>query len=199
MAAINTEDNFLSSLSREAQQCNTWSRPFGVMMAVDMGGPVNKAAYVFGTGLSRSNSNQVVSVVMAAVMAAEYGSSVGVFVAALLFLKINSLKKAFNSWFDQKRYGTFISSLKVRSHLFCTLGAQHAIPSFIVGSALTGALVGMARIRSGGTTRRLIFVIAVSNALLYLLFILIWCCGIRHPLPRFHSTDKMGRQNNLSL
>ena len=48
-----------------------------------------------------------------------------------------------------------------------------AIPSFIVGSALTGALVGMAGIKlmapHGG-----IFVIALtSNALLYLLFILI--------------------------
>ena len=56
-----------------------------------------------------------------------------------------------------------------------------AIPSFIVGSALTGALVGMAGIKlmapHGG-----IFVIALtSNALLYLLFILIGCCGIRYP------------------
>ena len=57
-----------------------------------------------------------------------------------------------------------------------------AIPSFIVGSALTGALVGMAGIKlmapHGG-----IFVIALtSNALLYLLFILDWCCGIGYPL-----------------
>ncbi|AAV62008.1 PTS fructose-specific enzyme IIABC components, truncated [Streptococcus thermophilus CNRZ1066] len=65
--------------------------------------------------------------------------------------------------------------------LFITEGAipfgaaapARAIPSFIVGSALTGALVGMAGIKlmapHGG-----IFVIALtSNALLYLLFILI--------------------------
>ena len=86
--------------------------------------------------------------------------------------------------------------------LFITEGAipfgaaapVRAIPSFIVGSALTGSLVGvgMAGIKlmapHGG-----IFVIALtSNALLYLLFILIgavvsgilfdWCCGIRYPL-----------------
>ena len=49
MAAINTGlNNFLSSLS--GSSAVLLGLLVGGMMAVDMGGPVNKAAYVFGTG-----------------------------------------------------------------------------------------------------------------------------------------------------
>ena len=47
------------------------------MMAVDMGGPVNKAAYVFGTGTLAVSVTSGGSIVMAAVMAAGMGSSIG--------------------------------------------------------------------------------------------------------------------------
>ena len=49
----------------------------GGMMAVDMGGPVNKAAYVFGTGTLAASVTSGGSVVMAAVMTAGMGSSIG--------------------------------------------------------------------------------------------------------------------------
>ena len=49
MAAINTGlNNFLSSLS--GSSAVLLGLLVGGMMAVDMGGPVNKAAYVFATG-----------------------------------------------------------------------------------------------------------------------------------------------------
>lgn len=41
----------------------------GVMMAADLGGPINKAAYVFGTGTLTATVTTGGSVVMAAVMA----------------------------------------------------------------------------------------------------------------------------------
>ena len=41
-------------------------------MAVDMGGPVNKAAYVFGTGTLAATVSSGGSVAMAAVMAEEW-------------------------------------------------------------------------------------------------------------------------------
>ena len=171
MAAINTGlNNFLSSLS--GSSAVLLGLLVGGMMAVDMGGPVNKAAYVFGTGTLAATVTSGGSVVMAAVMAAGMVPPLAVFVATLLF----------KDKFSEEERNSGLTNI-VMGLLFITEGAipfgaaapVRAIPSFIVGSALTGSLVGvgMAGIKlmapHGG-----IFVIALtSNALLYLLFILI--------------------------
>ena len=84
MAAINTGlNNFLSSLS--GSSAVLLGLLVGGMMAVDMGGPVNKAAYVFGTGTLAATVTSGGSVVMAAVMAAGMVPPLAVFVATLLF------------------------------------------------------------------------------------------------------------------
>ena len=171
MAAINTGlNNFLSSLS--GSSAVLLGLLVGGMMAVDMGGPVNKAAYVFGTGTLAVSVTSGGSIVMAAVMAAGMVPPLAVFVATLLF----------KDKFTEEERNSGLTNI-VMGLLFITEGAipfgaaapVRAIPSFIVGSALTGSLVGvgMAGIKlmapHGG-----IFVIALtSNALLYLLFILI--------------------------
>ena len=154
MAAITTGlNNFLSSLSGSS----------AVLL-------VNKAAYVFATGTLAETVTSGGSVVMAAVMAAGMVPPLAVFVATVLF----------KDKFSQEERDSGLTNI-VMGLSFITEGAipfgaadpARAIPSFIVGSALTGALVGMAGIKlmapHGG-----IFVIALtSNALLYLLFILI--------------------------
>lgn len=169
MAAINTGlNNFLSSLS--GSSAVLLGLLVGGMMAVDMGGPVNKAAYVFATGTLAETVTSGGSVVMAAVMAAGMVPPLAVFVATVLF----------KDKFSQEERDSGLTNI-VMGLSFITEGAipfgaadpARAIPSFIVGSALTGALVGMAGIKlmapHGG-----IFVIALtSNAFLYLLFILI--------------------------
>ena len=169
MAAINTGlNNFLSSLS--GSSAVLLGLLVGGMMAVDMGGPVNKAAYVFATGTLAETVTSGGSVVMAAVMAAGMVPPLAVFVATVLF----------KDKFSQEERDSGLTNI-VMGLSFITEGAipfgaadpARAIPSFIVGSALTGALVGMAGIKlmapHGG-----IFVIALtSNALLYLIFILI--------------------------
>ena len=169
MAAINTGlNNFLSSLS--GSSAVLLGLLVGGMMAVDMGGPVNKAAYVFATGTLAESVASGGSIVMAAVMAAGMVPPLAVFVATVLF----------KDKFTQEERDSGLTNI-VMGLSFITEGAipfgaadpARAIPSFIVGSALTGALVGMAGIKlmapHGG-----IFVIALtSNALLYLLFILI--------------------------
>ncbi len=84
MAAINTGlNNFLSSLS--GSSAVLLGLLVGGMMAVDMGGPVNKAAYVFATGTLAETVTSGGSVVMAAVMAAGMVPPLAVFVATLLF------------------------------------------------------------------------------------------------------------------
>ena len=169
MAAINTGlNNFLSSLS--GSSAVLLGLLVGGMMAVDMGGPVNKAAYVFGTGTLAATVTSSGSVVMAAVMAAGMVPPLAVFVATLLF-KDKFTEEERNSGLTNIVMG--LSFITEGAIPFGAADPARAIPSFIVGSALTGALVGMAGIKlmapHGG-----IFVIALtSNALLYLLFILI--------------------------
>ncbi len=175
MAAINNGlNNFLSGLS--GSSAVLLGLLVGGMMAVDMGGPVNKAAYVFGTGtlqvLLLYQSLQVVPLLWLQLWPLVWVPPSAVFVATLLF----------KDKFTEEECNSSLTNI-VMGLLFITEGAipfgaaapVRAIPSFIVGSALTGSLVGvgMAGIKlmapHGG-----IFVIALtSNALLYLLFILI--------------------------
>ncbi|HGA3247711.1 TPA: fructose-specific PTS transporter subunit EIIC [Streptococcus agalactiae] len=169
MAAINTALNtFLQGLS--GSSAVLMGLLVGGMMAVDMGGPVNKAAYVFGTGTLAATVANGGSVVMAAVMAGGMVPPLAVFVATLLF------KDKFNNEERQSGLTNIVMGLSFITEGAIPFGAADpacAIPSFIVGSALTGALVGLAGIKlmapHGG-----IFVIALtSNPLLYILFILI--------------------------
>lgn len=169
MVAINTGlNNFLSSLS--GSSAVLLGLLVGGMMAVDMGGPVNKAAYVFATGTLAESVASGGSIVMAAVMAAGMVPPLAVFVATVLF----------KDKFSQEERDSGLTNI-VMGLSFITEGAipfgaadpARAIPSFIAGSALTGALVGLAGLKlmapHGG-----IFVIALtSNPLLYILFVLI--------------------------
>ena len=169
MAAINTGlNNFLSSLS--GSSAVLLGLLVGGMMAVDMGGPVNKAAYVFATGTLAESVSSGGSIVMAAVMAAGMVPPLAVFVATVLF----------KDKFTQEERDSGLTNI-VMGLSFITEGAipfgaadpARAIPSFIAGSTLTGALVGLAGLKlmapHGG-----IFVIALtSNPLLYILFVLI--------------------------
>ncbi|TII06973.1 PTS fructose transporter subunit IIC [Streptococcus suis] len=169
MAAINTGmNNFLAGL--EGSSAILLGLVLGGMMAVDMGGPVNKAAYVFGTGTLAATVADGGSVAMAAVMAGGMVPPLAVFVATLLF----------KNKFTQEERNSGLTNI-VMGLSFITEGAipfgaadpARAIPSFIAGSALAGALVGLSGIQlmapHGG-----IFVIALtSNPLLYIAYVLI--------------------------
>ncbi|HEL2478994.1 TPA: PTS sugar transporter subunit IIA [Streptococcus suis] len=169
MAAINTGmNNFLAGL--EGSSTILLGLVLGGMMAVDMGGPVNKAAYVFGTGTLAATVADGGSVAMAAVMAGGMVPPLAVFVATLLF----------KDKFTQEERNSGLTNI-VMGLSFITEGAipfgaadpARAIPSFIAGSALAGALVGLSGIQlmapHGG-----IFVIALtSNPLLYIAYVLI--------------------------
>ena len=169
MAAINTGlNNFLSSLS--GSSAVLLGLLVGGMMAVDMGGPVNKAAYVFGTGTLAATVSSGGSVAMAAVMAGGMVPPLAIFVATLLF-KDKFTKEERNSGLTNIIMG--LSFITEGAIPFGAADPARAIPSFILGSAVAGGLVGLAGIKlmapHGG-----IFVIALtSNALLYLVSVLV--------------------------
>ncbi|EHJ52931.1 fructose-specific PTS transporter subunit EIIC [Streptococcus macacae] len=143
----------------------------GGMMAIDMGGPFNKAAYVFGTStLTASVLAKGGSVVMASVMAGGMVPPLAVFVATLLF----------KNKFTQEERDAGLTNI-VMGLSFITEGAipfgaadpARAIPSFMVGSALTGALVGLFSIKLMAPHGGIFVFLLTSNWLLYFVCIVI--------------------------
>ncbi|MGF6948809.1 PTS system fructose-specific IIC component [Neobacillus sp. B4I6] len=139
----------------------------GLMMSFDMGGPVNKAAYVFGTGLLASGVYEP----MAAIMAAGMVPPLAIALATTFF------KNKFN---DQDRdagkacYVMGLSFITEGAIPFAAADPLRVIPSVMAGSAIAGALsmafgIGL-RAPHGG-----IFVVPLveNGALLYALAILV--------------------------
>ena len=110
----------------------------GGMMSIDFGGPINKAAYVFGTASLMSASGQAVSSgIMASVMVGGMVPPLAIALAMLLF------KGKFTPKERQSTITNFIMGLS-----FITEGAipfaasdpVHVIPPCAIGAAVAGAL-----------------------------------------------------------
>lgn len=169
MSAINSGLNhFLAGLN--GTNALLLGALLGGMMAVDMGGPINKAAYVFGTGTLAATVATGGSVVMAAVMAGGMVPPLAIFVATLLFKNKFEVKDREAGLTNIVMGLSFITEGAIP---FAAADPVRAIPSFVVGSALTGGIVGGLGIKllapHGG-----IFVIALtSQPVMYLVAVLI--------------------------
>jgi PTS system fructose-specific IIC component len=133
----------------------------GGMMSVDMGGPVNKAAYVFGTAsITAGNYN-----IMAAVMVGGMVPPIAIALATLIF------KNKFTA--DERKAGptNFIMGLS-----FITEGAipfaasdpLHVLPACVVGSAAAGALSMAFNCTLMAPHGGIFVFLTVGNPLLYL-------------------------------
>ena len=132
MGGINTGlNNFLSGMGDSSRV--VLGLILGGMMAIDMGGPFNKAAYVFGTAAIAAGNYDI----MAAVMIGGMTPPCAIALATLLF------KNKFTKEERDAGPTNFIMGLA-----FITEGAipfaasdpLHVLPSCIIGSALAGAL-----------------------------------------------------------
>ena len=132
MGGINTGlNNFLSGMGDSSRI--VLGLILGGMMAIDMGGPFNKAAYVFGTAAIAAGNYDI----MAAVMIGGMTPPCAIALATLLF------KNKFTKEEREAGPTNFIMGLA-----FITEGAipfaasdpLHVLPSCIIGSALAGAL-----------------------------------------------------------
>ena len=160
MGGINTGlNNFLSGMGDSSRV--VLGLILGGMMAIDMGGPFNKAAYVFGTAAIAAGNYDI----MAAVMIGGMIPPCAIALATLLF------KNKFTKEEREAGPTNFIMGLA-----FITEGAipfaasdpLHVLPSCIVGSALAGAL-SMAFHCTLMAPHGGIFVFpVVGNALMYL-------------------------------
>ncbi|MDE8036545.1 fructose-specific PTS transporter subunit EIIC [Erysipelothrix rhusiopathiae] len=142
----------------------------GGMMAVDLGGPINKAAYVFGTGTLAATAAGQGSAVMAAVMAAGMVPPLAVFVATLLFKHKFKAEERQAGMTNLILGASFITEGAIP---FASSDPIRVIPSFVVGSALTGALSLAFNITVNAPHGGLFVILLVSQPLLYILFIII--------------------------
>ena len=105
----------------------------GGMMAIDMGGPINKAAYVFGTASLASGS----SAIMAAVMAGGMVPPLALSISMLLFKSKYTEK-------DRQAIPTNIimglSFITEGAIPFAAADPLRVIPASVIGSALAGLL-----------------------------------------------------------
>lgn len=108
----------------------------GLMMSFDMGGPVNKAAYVFGTATIATAANGA-SPIMAAVMAAGMVPPLGLALATTIAKNKFTLaeKEA-----GKAAWALGISFITEGAIPFAAADPLRVIPSVMAGSAVTGML-----------------------------------------------------------
>lgn len=139
----------------------------GGMMCVDLGGPINKAAYAFSVGLLASQSYAPMAATMAAGMVPPIGLGIATFIARRKFAQ------------SEREAGKaalvlglcFISEGAIP---FAAKDPLRVIPASIAGGALTGALsmyFGCKLMAPHGGLFVLLIPNAINHALLYLLAI----------------------------
>ncbi|WP_175653143.1 PTS fructose-like transporter subunit IIB [Pseudomonas sp. Marseille-P9899] len=139
----------------------------GAMMCVDLGGPVNKAAYAFSVGLLASQSYAPMAATMAAGMVPPIGLGIATFLARRKFAQ------------SEREAGKaalvlglcFISEGAIP---FAAKDPLRVIPASIAGGALTGALsmyFGCKLMAPHGGLFVMLIPNAINHALLYLLAI----------------------------
>lgn len=164
MGAINTGmTNALNAMASNEALMIPLCALLAAMMAIDMGGPFNKAAYVFATG-ALSSGTEASYMIMAAVM-------VGGMVPPIAIALSNTFFK--NRWTEDERKNATVNYIMGLS--FVTEGAipyaaghpLQVIPSCIVGSAVAGALSAVFGCTLMAPHGGIFVVATIGNPLLY--------------------------------
>lgn len=164
MGAINTGmTNALNAMASNEGLMIPLCALLAAMMAIDMGGPFNKAAYVFATG-ALSSQTEAAYMIMAAVM-------VGGMVPPIAIALSNTFFK--NRWTEDERKNATVNYIMGLS--FVTEGAipyaaghpLQVIPSCIVGSAVAGALSAVFGCTLMAPHGGIFVVATIGNPLLY--------------------------------
>ncbi|QFJ54026.1 PTS fructose transporter subunit IIABC [Pseudobutyrivibrio xylanivorans] len=108
----------------------------GAMMATDMGGPLNKAAYVFGTA-ALAEQNETGWMIMAAVMVGGMVPPIAIALATLIFPKKFTVAERKAGPVNFIMGFCFITEGAIP---YAAADPLHVIPSLMVGSGVAGAL-----------------------------------------------------------
>ncbi|WP_448626505.1 PTS fructose transporter subunit IIABC [Geodermatophilus sp. URMC 64] len=172
-AAISGLTNWLNGLS--GTSAVLLGILLGLMMAFDMGGPVNKAAYAFATaGLSSYITNPtentgplvIMATVMAAGMVPPIALSLATFVRPKLFTPAEQ-EQGKAAWLLGL---AFITEGAIP---FAAADPLRVIPPIMIGSATTGAIVAAAGVQAQAPHGGIVVFFAINGVLMWLLAILI--------------------------
>jgi len=175
MLAVNPFFGWLNALLANALNSLSGSNAvilgaiLGGMMSIDMGGPFNKAAYVFGTGALAYETTAGFQI-MAAVMVGGMVPPIAIAIASWLFK---------NKFTDNDRKSAPVNAIMGLCFIseaaipYAAGDPIHVIPSCVVGSAVAGALSMLfgctLRAPHGG-----VFVVAtIGNPLMYIVALII--------------------------
>ncbi len=140
------------------------------MMAIDMGGPFNKAAYVTAAGLLANSPSTATYMIMAAVMVGGMVPPIAIALSTTIFR---------NRWTDEERKSgpvNFIMGLSFITEGAIPYAAGHplqVIPSCVVGSAAAGALSALFGCTLMAPHGGIFVLPTIGNPLLYFLALLI--------------------------
>lgn len=165
VGAINTAlNNFLSSM--QGANKIILGAILGGMMSVDLGGPVNKASYTFGTGMLAEGHYDI----MAAVMAGGMVAPLAIALLATFFPKKLPKKDRQSALLNYIMGFSFISEGAIP---FASADPIRVIVSCVIGSAVSGALSMLFNCTLMAPHGGIFVLPVVGNAALYLLSIVI--------------------------
>lgn len=142
----------------------------GGMMAVDMGGPINKAAYVFGTGTLAATANMGGSSAMAAVMAGGMVPPLAIALATTIF------KNKYSKEEQEAGLSNYVMGLSFITEgaiPFAAAAPTRVIPPIIIGSSIAGALTMFYNIKIPAPHGGILVMFLSNNFLLYLVSIVV--------------------------
>lgn len=165
VGAINTAlNNFLSSM--QGANKIILGAILGGMMSVDLGGPVNKASYTFGTGMLAEGHYDI----MAAVMAGGMAAPLAIALLATFFPKKLPKKDRQSALLNYVMGFSFISEGAIP---FASADPIRVILSCVVGSAVAGAMSMFFNCTLMAPHGGIFVLPVVGNAALYLLSIVV--------------------------
>jgi fructose PTS system EIIBC or EIIC component len=171
-AALEGLGNWLNGLT--GTQALLLGIVLGLMMCFDLGGPVNKAAYVFATtgltaALSGEGGHQQL-VIMATVMAAGMVPPLAMALSTTIRPKLYTPAERDNGKAAWLLGASFISEGAIP---FAAADPLRVIPSMMLGGATTGAIVAASGIELRAPHGGIFVFFAISNFLLFLLAVVI--------------------------
>jgi fructose PTS system EIIBC or EIIC component len=141
----------------------------GLMMCFDLGGPVNKAAYLFATaGLASQTSGSLV--IMATVMAAGMVPPLAMALSTTVRPKLYTPAERDNGKAAWLLGASFISEGAIP---FAAADPLRVIPSMMLGGATTGAIVAASGVELRAPHGGIFVFFAMSNALVFFLAVII--------------------------
>ena len=142
----------------------------GLMMCFDLGGPVNKAAYVFATTGLTADASRGSLVIMATVMAAGMVPPLAMALSTVLRPKLYTPAERDNGKAAWLLGASFISEGAIP---FAAADPLRVIPSMMLGGATTGAIVAASGVELRAPHGGIFVFFAISGLLMFVLALII--------------------------